>query len=251
MIFTAFAPSFAEDTEQGSSEDEIVEAGTYTLKEVDSPTGYEISDEEYTVTVASDNNVSISDSSGSVVEQDEEAFLVSDPPTSVDLDISKTVDGSFGDQSKLFDFDIALENAEADKEYSVTVSDEQIAAITTDENGVAAGTIQLKHGQTATVNDLPYNSKVVVSEPATEYIADYTVQADGRVIDRKINLHPNTEISTGTVTLDGNYSVSFTNTLNSVSPTGIPKTNKVLIPVAAALLGLLLAITRRLKKKSV
>jgi hypothetical protein len=73
-----------------------------------------------------------------------------------------------------------------------------------------------------------------------------------RVVDRKINLQPNTELSTNQILLDGECSAEFVNYLDRVVPTGVQHTTNVLLLICIGLtfaLGIVLNKRKRILER--
>jgi hypothetical protein len=202
------------------------------------------------------------------------------PVDTLDLNLSKTVAGSMGTKDQYFEFTIVLNlptNA-AEQNYTITGLDdtatvqgspysnsaaaEQPADQDSTMNGIqvklkgGANTIKvwLKHGQTATIKDLPYGTKYKITETeitGSGYTTSYQVtvgtntpvDGTGREVDKTSSTTGMTQTET----------VAFTNTKNETPPTGIllqvgaPLTGLVL---AAALLSVILATKRRKEQET-
>ena len=221
--------------------------GVYTLNEVDAPTGYTKTNEVYTVTVTSDNTVTISDSSGSAIIPVDGKYQIENIPQPVDLNIKKTVVGAMGDKNKDFDFTVHVEKT-APGDYVIEKSSGESETVTVGSNGIADIPVSVKHNQTATIKGLSYNAEVVVTEPSSEYFAGYTVTTGTRVINSRSNQEANTELSTQEIILDGDYTVEYMNSLDGVVPTGMEQTKKNLMILFFALSIVFVAILRKIRK---
>ena len=146
----------------------------------------------YTITVTVDR-----DSSGNLT-----AVMAGDSTTGTDLNfenvykvgsltISKTVTGNLGDKNQYFPFTITFGDSGS---YSYDGSSS--GTIT------SGGTIQLKHGQSITIKDLPAGINYLVAE--TNY-SGYTMTSTG---------------DSGTITADQTVKASFTNNKSSGPSTG-------------------------------
>lgn len=111
------------------------------------------------------------------------------------LKIEKFVNGDLGDKSKLFDFTVTLKSSKAVSESLVKNGDEDVQWAIKDGEYVATVKFNLKHGQTATITNIPYTVAYTVVEDGTTNIAaegatpiykngDYTVtmsNASGKI----------------------------------------------------------------------
>lgn len=155
------------------------------------------------------------------------------PATTADLSMAKTVSGALGSKEEYFKFTVTLTTpaGAASKAYSITGFD---PATTVNDSGYNSGAVQpantitlvggtassfdvwLKHGQTVTVKDLPYNTTYTIIEPEhTHY------RANGEIKNAK------------------ELVADITETINNISeetpPTGIA------LQMAAPLFGIVLA----------
>lgn len=142
----------------------------------------------------------------------------------VDLTLSKMVEGDYGDKNKVFDFKITLQNnqgAPLTGTFAYTggiVSGSGAAAPSDDTlnlDSTGSATLQLKHGQTITVKNIPETSKVRIEEDgtiATGYSTTYKID----------NGSSKSGMDTGTVTIPGtNCRIDFVNSRGSVVSAGV------------------------------
>lgn len=134
--------------------------------------------------------------------------------------ITKKVEGNMGDKNKGFTFDIDVndpnENAVL---YSLTASNS--ATPITFVSGVASVSATLKDGESVTISGIPVNTELGVEETnASDYDIAYSA-ADGS--SSKVTVEADSEnVAAATVTVNADAGeVVVTNTLNSVTPTGI------------------------------
>ena len=144
----------------------------------------------------------------------------------VDLTISKTVTGSYGDPNKAFAITITLEDGGAPVSGTYVYTGSAISGVTAPANAnitfdtSGRGTIPLKHGQTITIKDIPQGYTYTVEETDTAvtggiYTATYSgtgnVSSSGDSISDTL----------GSTTA----AVSITNDRSTVPATGLSGTN--------------------------
>ena len=83
------------------------------------------------------------------------------------LEIKKFVSGDLGDQSKFFDFTVTLKSSKAVSESLVKNGNEDVQWVIKDGEYVATVSIKLKHGDTATITNIPYTVAYTVVENGT------------------------------------------------------------------------------------
>lgn len=142
----------------------------------------------------------------------------------VDLTLSKMVEGDYGDKNKVFDFKITLQNnqgAPLTGTFAYTggiVSGSGAAAPSDDTlnlDSTGSATLQLKHGQTITVKNIPETSKVRIEE-------DGTIAAGYSTTYKIDNGSSKSGMDTGTVTIPGtNCRIDFVNSRGSVVSAGV------------------------------
>ena len=168
---------------------------------------------------------------------------------SMDLAITKTINGDFADMTKTFDFTVSNLTAGdtcAYTRYTSTDGTTWTAATGTDATGIltanASGTLSftLGHHQKIVIS-IPSGTEVTVSEENGLYTASH-------VIDSGSDTTGNT---TSSITMDDDTSVAFTNTLNAVSPTSVRFTYAPFLLMAAAglMLTLIVATGRKRRKE--
>lgn len=136
----------------------------------------------------------------------------------LDLNVSKTVDGSFGDRTKPFTFDISVTQSNGsplngDFDYTGSVKfgyDKQAVSPGNGKLSFTDGAAQfvLSHGQQITIKNLPVNCKIKVTEKA----------ADGYSISYTVNGAPE---ASAELTLQSNSSIDVVNRMSEVPDTGI------------------------------
>lgn len=129
------------------------------------------------------------------------------------LTIDKTVTGAYGDPNKLFEITITLKDGSTPVSgtYSCTGA---ITSITFDASG--QGTINLKHGQTVTIEDIPQNYTYTVQE------------TDGAIIGGTYDV---SYTGTGTVTGSGASAV-ISETLGAATATVSITNDRSTVPVS-------------------
>lgn len=148
------------------------------------------------------------------------------------LNISKTVKGNLGDQSKYFEFKVTL-TGEKGKTYAASSYAVSGGSNTANPTSIEIGketTFLLKHGETISIANLPYGVSYTVTETAAD---GYTTTKSG---------------DTGSVNAD-NQTAAFENSRNGEVDTGINLTTLPYILVFAGVIVIAGAafITRRRK----
>ena len=140
----------------------------------------------------------------------------------VDVTLSKTVQGDYGDRNKLFEFAITIQDANntpvtGTLDYTGGIISGSGATAPADGtltlDSAGSATVQLKHGQTVTVQGIPSDGKVRVAETAdSNYDTSYWINGS-------IN---QSGTDTWDITMTGtNCTVDFLNFRGSVVATGI------------------------------
>ena len=177
------------------------------------------------------------------------------PP--VDVTVAKTVQGAAGDRNKMFTFTITVEDADGNPlpqgtEFTYT-GGTTVSGVaspgggTLRLNNAGSATFQLKHGQTITVENIPYTYKVYIAETAdVRYTTTYTLDGGSSV----------TDTDTGPVALvDGgdDRRVDFVNTRITVVETGVSDgmTGAAVLPglLLPLLAGTAFAASRKARRK--
>lgn len=182
------------------------------------PSGYQVT----LKTVSTDNDAEASGTRAVVTGLD---LTGSNPPVSdvdfgfrfnpVTLTITKQVTGDLADANQTFNFQIRLLGVMTTLNYTGASTVAGVPAPANGTIGSGFGTVTLRHGQSITIEGVPYGTEYQVSEVLvfSRYSVTITEQ----------NGNPFTPLgSTGaTGTLTNNGSLLFSNVLNSVVPTGI------------------------------
>jgi hypothetical protein len=184
---------------------------TYYVTEPDVPTGYTFS---YTAASGETNPEKSMNITNTYQKQ------------SYDINLSKTVSGSYGDLKKAFAFEIYLKdetgNAVSDSFAVETKATDGADALSipgsklTFTDGKAE--VALTHGQSITIKSVPEGYKYEIKE-VLESDSVYTTSihiTSGSDSDTK-----NRTTDTGELTLSANATAAFTNTMPDVVPTGI------------------------------
>ena len=122
----------------------------------------------------------------------------------IELIITKTVTGNFGDRTKEFTFTLSVENAENTDEY--TWSKNNIPQAEPLHNN---GIFTLRHGDTAKIM-LPVNARITVTERNQDYSTNF-----------KLNDTPETAGNTKTFLLSDESVLHVTNRREMIIPTGV------------------------------
>lgn len=166
------------------------------------------------------------------------------PATTLTLSLSKTVQGNQGSKNQYFKYTISLKSpTTTDVNYgTITGHDDTIPATvyneggnnatsTMDESGNKVITLWLKHGQTATISGLLFNTTyTIVEEPAGYEVKTISITGDTAATS-------NTATATASDTaLTTSATVAYTNEKNATVPTGIE------LETTAPIVGMILAM---------
>lgn len=166
-------------------------------------------------------NITINDhtyQAGYRYDNDKHAWVIQNTRL-LNLTISKVVEGKYGDRTKDFTFDIQATDSEGkplNGTYAYTGSVKQDNGNQTQQPPqnstltfqAGKAQIQLKHSQQITIEDLPVNAKIVVTEQDyKDYKTSYTVNAEKK--------------DKGELTLIKDSSVDVTNEKSDIAETGI------------------------------
>jgi hypothetical protein len=165
---------------------------------------------------------------------------------SMDLTITKTLAGDFADMTQTFEFTVSGLTAGdicAYTRYTSTDGTTWTAAtgegatgtLTANSSGVLTN-IRLGHHQKIVIS-IPSGTNVTVSETNGVYTASYVIGSGTATAGN----------TTGSITMDDDKSVAFTNTLNAVSPTGVHFAYAPFLLIAAA--GMMLGLIGRRKRR--
>ena len=132
--------------------------------------------------------------------------------TQYDFDFSKTISGNQGDKNKRFNFTLTIAGANPGT-YPISANDVEgnPTSITVGADGTATGGYSLTNNSTVQVIGLNEGAVCTVTEDPGDYTATHSLDGGNAVSGN----------SSGTVTLDSDHSVAFTNTRNGIIPTGI------------------------------
>ena len=166
---------------------------------------------------------------------------------SVDLAVTKTVTGNFGDTTEEFRFKVSGLTSGDSYEYTRFTSTDG-SSWTPAAGAGATGTLpadssgeitfMLSHHQKIVIS-IPSGTNVTVSEANGLYTASYVIGSAGSEDGS----------STGTITLEDDKTVAFTNNLDAPSPTGISFRILPFLFMLAAGLFLLPLLFRRKRKE--
>ena len=153
------------------------------------------------------------------VEEDEKTETFLNEPLYA-LTVAKEVTGTGADQDKAFDFEITVPSLEGQTVTAEkTLADETAADVTLAFDGAGKAAFALKHGESITISDLPYDTAYAVTESAPGiYVLSASVTGDTATVDDvPIALADNTLEDAG---LRDNTTLTFTNTHPTVAVTG-------------------------------
>jgi len=170
-----------------------------------------------------------------LVKGEEKADTIENTYSAGTLEISKTVTGELGDPDKYFEFTVTIGN-DTSVAYPVKTGSapgvESGTALTEVHSG---DKIYLKHGQTFTILNIPYNTEFSVVETAA---TGYTTA----IVD---NSGDETDDGQGTIAA-ASQSVAFTNDCTTPPPTGIDLDSvPYIVMLAVVALGVVAFVAKR------
>ena len=188
-------------------------AGTYILRELTAPAGYQKGEDVYFM---------VSAEGILTVEGSEEEFvyfadMVNTLLPTHDLTLSKQVNGTYGSKERYFKLTLTLSNL-SDGIYDIDLTKAQSTIPATEfdprphhnpstitvAEGSGSVDLWLKHGQQVQVADLPENTVVRVSEEAGDYTVSWQLDEGGS----------ESGSDTGNIRVNKDTAVIFTNELN-------------------------------------
>lgn len=129
------------------------------------------------------------------------------------LEITKNVTGNMGDQEKFFKFTVTLNGEEGKTYQSIAVAGGSGDATHSNPETITVGTpteIWLKHGDTITLSNIPYNVTYEVTEDSGE-AAGYVSKAEFSDENQKIDTAVDTVTFTNTKTGDVDTGINLDN----------------------------------------
>ena len=165
---------------------------------------------------------------------------------SMDLTITKTLAGDFADMTQTFEFTVSglaagdtcaytLYTSTDGTTWTAATGEGATGTLTANSSGVLTN-IRLGHHQKIVIS-IPSGTNVTVSETNGVYTASYVIGSGTATAGN----------TTGSITMDDDKSVAFTNTLNAVSPTGVHFAYVPFLLMAAA--GMMLGLIGRRKRR--
>lgn len=222
--------------------DKTLAPGKYYLTEISPPPGHEVIEEDIVFTVYSNGIISIDSEEQrgylTIQETDEYNYILRVPNApgqpAVELTITKTVTGAFGDRTKEFTFTLNVEDASTEDEYFWSKN-----GVPQDDPLRSNTTFTLKHGDAVNIM-LPVNKNITISENNLGYSTSF-----------KLNNSTAEAGNTKTFVLHENSTLAVTNNLNAVVPTGVfhAEAGKGIFVISAFFLFVFLAIIIRKYKK--
>lgn len=198
--------------------DNTLPVGTYELREISAPTGYDALTSYIQFTISPIGEITLGTKHPADVVLDTEImqdtsvqYTITVPNVSEEdnavLTLSKTVRGNMSDWSKPFEFTL---DSVADETEGTTYAYTKTAAAGTSTTGTitTGGTFTLAHGESIAIS-LPIGKAVSITEDREQYITSWVLNENPQITSNII-----------TVTLTEDASVAVTNTLNAVAPTG-------------------------------
>ena len=198
--------------------DHTLPAGTYELRELSAPLGYETLTHNIRFNVGDTGGITLLNnytdvevtSDGSVPGTMAFVMKIEDPSDSKVLTVKKTVSGNMGNRAQKFDFTATFSDANGNAYSNGVVNarygDGTAVTLTLDDEGKT--TFQLAHGESLRFA-LPENTVYTIEEASCDYGVSWRVNNGGIHQER---------VSNGT--LAENSTVEYTNTKNGILPTG-------------------------------
>ena len=218
--------------------------GKYFLKETKAPDGYSADEKEYTADVSDNTTIDGLKKVG-------DSYRVVNKVPPLDLIISKNVKGSLGDRSKEFKFTVYFTGLKAGETYHYGDK-----TFTAPESGERFVTVYLKDDESVKFEKLPVGATYKVTEASSDHVASYRLKSkEDSVVFVKAEDTKGVKgaLSTATETADANdgtVEVSFTNTRDIITVSGIPKQMTPILIGTLILLQIMAlgAIVRKLRK---
>ena len=131
---------------------------------------------------------------GTIVENGTQVEFVNRYLSSIDLTLQKVVKGEAGEYDRMWTYRITLDppkGVNLNSSYHFSGSREGEVLFTQDQNGLYTGTIQIKHGETLTIEGLPEDTKYLVEE--------IEANTDGYTTKDSENTQGNLTVDTGNI----------------------------------------------------
>lgn len=129
-------------------------------------------------------------------------------PVYTSVNISKNVTGALGDLTKEFQFTVTVRSGTMDLAFKID-----------DQDYTGTATITLKNGETKTLQDVPTNATVVVTE--SDYGAENGGYTTSYVVDGGNRIQGREATITNTTVNENGYQIIFTNNKDAIPDTGI------------------------------
>ena len=219
--------------------DNSLTPGKYYLSENSAPYGYNIHHDDIVFVISADGNISIEGSEHAdhlVITGEAQCNYTFRIPNfrnePVELAITKTVTGAFGNKNKQFEFTLEVENADVDDEFSWSKNNvEQMEPL------YSGTSFTLGHGDVVKIM-LPVNSRVTITEDNEVYLTRFVFNS--------------TEVSVGnteTFLLARNSTLAVTNNLDAIIPVGVFNVAVGFAVIGLAVGCLMVIIVRKRRKQ--
>ena len=217
--------------------DNTLAPGKYYLTELSAPSSYDIHQEDIVFIISEDGNIRIEGAEHEdhlVITGNTQCNYTLHVPNfknePVELVLTKTVTGSFGDKNKQFTFKLEVENADEEEEYSWSKNN-----VNQSEPMHPGASFTMGHGDVVKIM-IPVNSRVTVTEDNKDYLTRFVFNNTGVSVG-------NTE----TFLLARNSTLAVTNNLDAVIPVGVFNVTAGMVVVIA--IGCVSVIFRKRRKK--
>ncbi len=167
-----------------------------------------------------------------------------------DLTVTKTVTGDMGDTSSTntFTFTLMVDGAETGTQYTYTGTNS--GTLTLNESGQA--TFPLAHNQNITIQGLPLNTSITVTEAHGDYTMSVPATKPANMTDYSTTQDSGTTTTNGaSFKLSGNATLPVENNLPAVAPTDYHSNTKpfIILLLNGLLLGVSFYFSRHRRKK--
>ena len=229
-------------TSDSASKKVSLSMGTYTLTETKAPTGYKAAD-PITFKVTSDGKVT-STIQGAA---NDKTITMYDEKQVKGVTVTKKVKGNLGDTNKAFSFTGTITGLEPNSEYTYGSNTAQVNA-----SGTASVSFTLKDDQSITFTELPVGATYTFTEASSNHEASYTITSTeaGATIATPSGTGRTMQTAEKVDANDGTVTVTFINTRNLATITGISNGSLMLLAIALVVIIAAAFVTLYFRRKS-